>query len=59
MEIYLKKRENRRKKELIKISCIVYILLITVDMLKMLIKKGPLKKIVFKSIWQKTINIKQ
>jgi len=59
MEIYLKKRENRRKKELIQISCIVYILLITVDMLKMLIKKGPLKKIVFKSIWQKTIKIRQ
>ena len=36
---YLKNRDNRRKTENIQISLIVYILLITVDMLKMLIKK--------------------
>jgi galactitol-specific phosphotransferase system IIB component len=36
---YLKKRENRRKMENIQVSLIVYILLITVDMLRMLIKK--------------------
>ena len=38
VKIYLKKGENRRKREIIQISLIVYILLITVDMLKMLIK---------------------
>ncbi len=36
---YLKNRDNRRKMENIQISLIVYILLITVDMLRMLIKK--------------------
>jgi hypothetical protein len=59
MKKYLKKRENRRKMEIIQISSNVHILLITVDMLKMLIKKGPLKKIVFKSIWRKGVKIKQ
>jgi len=48
-----------RKMEIIQISSNVHILLITVDMLKMLIKKGPLKKIVFKSIWRKGVKIKQ
>jgi len=36
---YLKIRDNRRKMENIQIILIVYILLITVDMLRMLIKK--------------------
>ena len=39
VKIYLKIRDNRRKMENIQIILIVYILLITVDMLRMLIKK--------------------
>ena len=39
VEKYLKKREKQRKEELFQISFIAQFLLITVDILKMLIKK--------------------